>query len=71
MIEDFYEYGKQCRKAFTESKQYAQFDNDLDPKAVMTLFMHRVDEGEMPMQMTRPLPKSHLDWLKGYKGEAR
>lgn len=68
-MSEFYNKGVVSRKSFVSSKMYAQFDDSIDAKEVMKLFMPPVDEGDMPMQMTRPLPKSHTEWLRGYKDE--
>lgn len=64
---DYYEKGRQDRSAWDTSPIYAQFDRDVPPDVVMKQFMPPI-ENDM-MLVSRPMPKSHSEWLRGFKNE--
>lgn len=56
--------GRRDHHAWVASPIYKQFDLDAPAETVIKIFMPPPSQNMMQVQ--RPLPKSHQEWLRGF-----
>lgn len=62
-----YEAGRLARKGWVKSPVWRQFDPNTPGELAMKLFLPPVPQDLM--QVARPLPRSHAEWLRGWNDE--
>lgn len=66
--EEAYLKGKRDRRAFVDSDNYAQYENNIPVADAMKLFMPNVPQDLMQIQ--RPLPAMWQAWVNGWKDQS-